>query len=393
MRARQRGRRWHAKRNRRQEVLLTTRSVECAHKAYEAGVERLVVAPDESDAFTSVPFAEVLVRSEDGLVRNTLGAKRMEWFECDSVQDVVHAVESASASRDSGDASCEEDRVIVLDCVGDETWTIIPAENVIAAAQRNDAIASVLATASSAEEAIVLLGALETGVDGVILETDVVQEVHVVLEWLKDRKNAEENHKQQRGSHAIEDEESGLLEASVTRADPVANLGDRVCVDVIERLDVGDALFVGSFAEGLFLVHSECIATEYIASRPFRFNAGAIHSYVLAPGNKTAYLSELKSGDEVLVFNTVTHRERSVTIGRLKIERRPMIRVEASVSERTFSVFLQNAETVRLLAPPGRTGASLPVTDLQKGNTILVRLLQGARHTGIAVDEAVFIEK
>lgn len=30
---------------------------------------------------------------------------------------------------------------------------------------------------------------------------------------------------------------------------------------------------VGSFARGLFLVHSECLESNYIASRPFRVNA------------------------------------------------------------------------------------------------------------------------
>lgn len=385
------------KRNRGQEVLLSTRSVACAEKACDAGVERLIVTESESEAFACVPVAEVLIRGDDGVVRSKLGEKRMEWFECDHVRDVLHAVEHASGSNSSGDA-LQEDRVMVLDCAGEETWTIIPAENVIAAAQRNPTISSVLATARSAEEAIVLLGALERGVDGVILNTDDVQEVETVLSWLEERQNAEKDHIRGSDGDEVDGQGDGIVsaEAQITRVEPIANLGDRVCVDVIERLEVGDALFVGSFAEGLFLVHSECIASEYIASRPFRFNAGAIHSYVLAPGNKTAYLSELKSGDEVLVFNTVTLRERSVTIGRLKIERRPMIRIEANVhgrtTTRTFSAILQNAETVRLLTP-GRTGASLSVTDLQEGDAIFVRLIQGARHTGIAVDEAVFIEK
>jgi hypothetical protein len=30
---------------------------------------------------------------------------------------------------------------------------------------------------------------------------------------------------------------------------------------------------VGSYARGMFLVHSECLETNYIASRPFRVNA------------------------------------------------------------------------------------------------------------------------
>jgi 3-dehydroquinate synthase class II len=30
---------------------------------------------------------------------------------------------------------------------------------------------------------------------------------------------------------------------------------------------------VGSYARGMFLVHSECLETNYIASSPFRVNA------------------------------------------------------------------------------------------------------------------------
>lgn len=38
-----------------------------------------------------------------------------------------------------------------------------------------------------------------------------------------------------------------------------------------DRMDILSQ--VGSFARGLFLVHSECLESNYIASRPFRVNA------------------------------------------------------------------------------------------------------------------------
>lgn len=42
-----------------------------------------------------------------------------------------------------------------------------------------------------------------------------------------------------------------------------------------------DAIFfqVGSYARGMFLVHSECLETNYIASRPFRVNAVRYQSF------------------------------------------------------------------------------------------------------------------
>lgn len=38
----------------------------------------------------------------------------------------------------------------------------------------------------------------------------------------------------------------------------------------------GEGLLVGSFARGLFLVHSECSESRYINSRPFRINCGPV---------------------------------------------------------------------------------------------------------------------
>jgi 3-dehydroquinate synthase class II len=52
--------------------------------------------------------------------------------------------------------------------------------------------------------------------------------------------------------------------------------GDRVCVDLSCLMRPGEGLLVGSFAAGLFLVHSECEESQYINSRPFRVNAGPV---------------------------------------------------------------------------------------------------------------------
>jgi len=50
----------------------------------------------------------------------------------------------------------------------------------------------------------------------------------------------------------------------------------RVCVDLCSLLAPGEGLLVGSFAGGLLLVHSECLESAYINSRPFRVNAGPV---------------------------------------------------------------------------------------------------------------------
>ncbi|KAH1100108.1 hypothetical protein GLYMA_13G064100v4 [Glycine max] len=234
-------------------------------------------------------------------------------------------------------------------------------------------------------------------------------------------------------------EESNLLsltKATVTHIQ-VAGMGDRVCVDLCSLMRPGEGLLVGSFARGLFLVHSECLESNYITSRPFRVNAnylsylhnsqqwgdsvrqavetclgkvgcdvfnshhmtwinGPVHAYVAVPGGRTRYLSELKSGKEVIV---VDHQgqQRIAIVGRVKIESRPLILVEAEIEldNQIISILLQNAETVALVCPPqGNTllKTAIPVTSLKVGDEILLRVQGGARHTGIEIQEFI-VEK
>ena len=57
---------------------------------------------------------------------------------------------------------------------------------------------------------------------------------------------------------------------------------------------------------------------------------GPVHAYVLVPGGKTCYLSELKSGKEVILVDQKGH-QRTAIVGRTKIESRPLLLVEAKV--------------------------------------------------------------
>lgn len=55
-----------------------------------------------------------------------------------------------------------------------------------------------------------------------------------------------------------------------------------------------------------------------------------MHAYVAVPGGRTCYLSELKSGKEVIVVDQ-KGRQRIAIVGRVKIESRPLVLVEAKV--------------------------------------------------------------
>nr|XP_043614851.1 putative GPI-anchored protein pfl2 isoform X2 [Erigeron canadensis] len=254
-------------------------------------------------------------------------------------------------------------------------WQVIPAENIVAAFHGSHK--TVFAVSKSPSEAQVFLEALEQGLGGVVLKTQNVEDV-LELKGYFDRKN----------------EEDSLLEltkATITGVQ-MTGMGDRVCVDLCSLMRPGEGLLVGSFARGLFLVHSECLESNYIASRPFRVNAGPVHAYVAVPGGKTCYLSELKTGEEVLVVDQ-NGIQRTAVVGRVKIETRPLVIVDAMVEETCYSILLQNAETVGLVSPKeGNGGKVIPVTSLKVGDEVLLRLQGDARHTGIEIQEFI-VEK
>jgi 3-dehydroquinate synthase II len=162
-------------------------------------------------------------------------------------------------------------------------------------------------------------------------------------------------------------------------------MGDRVCLDTCTNMAPGEGMLVGNTSSAFFLVHSESIETPYVATRPFRVNAGGVHAYVLCPDDRTRYLSELAAGDPVLL---VRHdgATQVAYLGRSKVERRPMLLVEAEAEGQPVSLVLQNAETIRLTQPGG---APLSVAIAKPGDPVLVHLAAGGRHFGMKVDETL----
>ena len=251
-------------------------------------------------------------------------------------------------------------------------WKIIPLENIIAELQHKDA--KVIAGVQNAEEAMTAFETLEYGADGVLLDTDDVSEIKRTVEM----RNASEMAKMP------------LSSARITRVEE-REMGDRVCVDTCSLMTIGEGMLVGSQSFALFLVHSESEESPYVAARPFRVNAGPVYAYVLV-GEKTRYLSELTSGDDVLIVNAEGTTRKAI-VGRVKIEKRPLMLVEAEVEvggneKRKCSIILQNAETIKLM---GKT-KPISVVDLKQGDEVLVHVTEKARHFGIAVEEMV-IEK
>jgi len=248
-------------------------------------------------------------------------------------------------------------------------WTVIPLENIIADLQSEDV--KIIAAVNNFEEAKLALETLEYGTDGVLLSPDDTSEIKKIAEFVE----------------KIDSEKYSLIPATITRVEPVGS-GDRVCVDTCSIMDIGEGMLIGSYSKGLFLVHSESLESEYVASRPFRVNAGPVHAYIMTPGNKTHYLSEIETGDEVLTVDKKGNTKTTV-VGRIKIEKRPLMLVEAEYKGFTIRTLLQNAETIRLVQEDGNP---ISVAELKIGDKVLVYLEESARHFGMAIEETI-IEK
>src|SRR2546428_319440 len=78
------------------------------------------------------------------------------------------------------------------------------------------------------------------------------------------------------------------------------------------------------------------------AARPFGVTGVQFQAYIYLPGGTTKYLSDLRGGDDIRAV-AWKGRARSVFIGRVKIERRPFLFVEAGANDRRYSTIVQNA--------------------------------------------------
>ncbi|MFP4546366.1 MAG: 3-dehydroquinate synthase II [Methanomassiliicoccales archaeon] len=314
--------------------------------ALESGLVNIMIREEDQDLRRLGRFDPLVVK-EGEVYRE--GERIGEIVEIQSSEDVDRAAERKG----------KVDHLIIRS--GD--WKVIPLENLIADFQGSST--RLLASASSMEEAELFLETLEVGVDGLAVESPPAE--------VRDFSSL--------AAAALPDIQ--LSPARVSRITPLPS-GDRVCVDTCSLMRVGEGMLVGSQSSCLFLVASESQESEYVASRPFRVNAGAVHAYVLNHQGKTRYLSEIRGGDQLLAVDPEGN-SRSVVVGRAKVERRPLLMIEAQVGEDSFATIVQNAETIRMGTPDG----PVSVSDLKEGDEVLVRLEEGGRHFGTAIKESI----
>ena len=287
--------------------------------------------------------------------KKSKGKKIGRRFEVLSNKDIENILDSAKKGLD----------FVVIEV---KDWKIIPLENIIAKLHKIHT--KIFTIARNPKEARKMFSILDIGVDGVIFNTGSINEVREALVYL--------------GSKSYE-----LRSAKIIDIQEVGD-GERVCIDTASMLNRGEGMLIGNRANFLFLVHNESVGSSFTSPRPFRVNAGAVHCYTLSPDGTTKYLSELETGVEVLVFDS-KGKARRVTIGRCKIEKRPMLMIKAKVGEEVGGIIAQDAETIRFVKSNGRL---VSVTHLKKGDSILVHSKAATgRHFGMEVSDEYILEK
>ena len=259
---------------------------------------------------------------------------------------------------------------ILIKC---KDWKMIPIENLIAAAESSGTKLAMFVENELEISAIAF--ALEIGVDALVVTEDLLELALITKAQRLEKQDIEVE---------IVNEKSSKLELIPVKITNIEaqGIGERICIDTTSLLEEGEGMLCGSVAKSLALIHAETIDSEFVPTRPFRVNAGSIHSYIMMGDNSTSYLSELKSGDQVLIVNGKGD-SRIVNVGRIKREKRPLIRIEWETSEKNIgNIILQQAETVRLL---NKEFNPISITELKKGLEILIHNSAHSRHIGAPI--------
>ena len=309
----------------------------------ESGINTFIVRPGD-EKFSSLGKVRLVI-NKDGVLSGGLNGRLVR----------ISSPEEQTAAM----KLCGKEEALVVS-TGD--WSVIPYENLIAASAGRTKI---MACVSSSSDAELCRNILEKGTDGIVIDVKDPDAVKDIIKGVKTTSDL------------------GLTAVKVVSVKNIQT-GDRICIDTCSTMIPGEGMLIGSQSSCLFLVQSESEDNGYVAARPFRVNAGAVHAYIMIPDGKTRYLSELHAGDDVLIVGR-DGETKVASIGRCKAEVRPMLMVTAVHEGTEYTTVLQNAETVKMVTPTG----SVSVNELKKGDEVLVHLMEGGRHFGMAVNEKI----
>lgn len=214
----------------------------------------------------------------------------------------------------------------------------------------------------------VAFGVMEQGSDGALLSTADIGEILKVNRYLL---------RQAEGSIQLQP-----LKVSGARH---IGMGVRACVDTTGLMGTDEGMIVGSTSSGGIFVCSETHYLPYMNLRPFRVNAGAVHSYIWMPGDAAEYLTDLRAGSKVMCVNT-EGRTRPLTVGRVKAEVRPLLLVEGEAAGQPINVIVQDDWHIRIM---GADGKPRNATQIRPGDELLSYVCKPGRHVGISVEETI----
>jgi len=250
-----------------------------------------------------------------------------------------------------------------------ESETNIPLELVIARLQNTNT--TLLKKVNTASDAEIAFGVMEHGSDGIMLATNELGELVMMQKNLK----------------KFNTQKISIVPGKVKEIQHIG-MGHRACIDTTSLLNPNEGMIVGSMSQGGILVSSETHFLPYMNLRPFRVNAGAVHSYVWCPNNTTEYMTDLKSGSKVLAVDT-SGNAREVSVGRIKTEVRPLLKITVEVDGVEINTIVQDDWHIRVL---GVNGEPYNVSSLKSGTILATYICEPGRHVGLKIDESI-IEK
>lgn len=270
------------------------------------------------------------------------------------------------AGRDALESSWQEALKYDYLLVDFDLPTNIPLELIIARLQRSTTI--LLKKVGSFKEMEIAFGVMEKGSDGVLLSTMDIPEIVSANNFLSDNFNYKIN----------------LGNLKINKVEHIG-MGMRACIDTTGLMGQDEGMLIGSTSTGGIFVCSETHYLPYMNLRPFRVNAGAVHSYVWMPGNAAEYITDLTAGSKVLCVNT-KGEARTLTVGRVKTEKRPLLLISGEVEGKEINVIVQDDWHIRIM---GADGKPKNATELRKGDSLLAYTCEPGRHVGIKVDETI----
>lgn len=244
--------------------------------------------------------------------------------------------------------------------------TNIPLELLIAKLQSTGT--ALLKEVTTARDGKIAFDVMEYGADGVLLASEDMKEIIAMDSILQ----------------SMEHSKLAIVPARVKAVEHIG-MGYRGCIDTTSLLKKNEGMLVGSFSNGGLLVSSETHYLPYMNLRPFRVNAGAVHSYVWAGSGNTEYLTDLKSGSKVLAVDHEGNA-REVSVGRMKIEARPLLKIVAEAEGQIISTIVQDDWHIRLL---GINGEPYNASILTADTVLAGYLCEPGRHVGIKIEEDI----